>query len=530
MVKWVFITGGVLSGLGKGLVSASVSKLLQEQGHTVVPIKCDGYLNVDPGTMNPHEHGEVFVLEDGGEVDMDFGHYERFLDVTGKTHWNLTSGKVFKAVIDKERAGEYLGKTVQMVPHVTEEIKDRFHRVADEEDADIVMVEVGGTVGDMENMMYLEAIRQMRMQHSDDAALIHTTLVPYLDTVGEQKTKPTQHSVKELQRAGLKPDFIVGRSEEPLEPDVKEKIALFCDVEAADVISNPDVDNIYRLPLVLREEGLDRRIADRIAVEHRGDGMDRWVELVENMDDPEETVRIALAGKYTDMEDSYASINEALKHAAAHCNVAVTIEQVETTGIEDGDTTAADALAGFDGVVITPGFGARGTDGKLAVAQYCRENGIPTLGICFGMQMMTIEYARNVCGIPDAHSTEVADDPTPVIKYLPEQADVEEKGGTMRLGGYTAQLHDRTTVGNLYGTDTVVERHRHRYEVNPAYHDVLQEKGLVFAGTSQDDRLVEFIELPEHPFYIGTQAHPEFTSQLEDPNPLYRGFVEQIAD
>lgn len=529
-MKWVFITGGVLSGLGKGLVSASVSKLLQEQGHNVVPIKCDGYLNVDPGTMNPHEHGEVFVLEDGGEVDMDFGHYERFLDVEGKSHWNLTSGQVFKTVIDRERAGEYLGKTVQMVPHVTDEIQDRFHRVVEDEDADIIMVEVGGTVGDIENMMYLEAIRQMHMQEDDDTVLIHTTLVPYLETVGEQKTKPTQHSVKELQRAGLKPDIIIGRSEHPLDDDTKQKISLFCDVEQSDVVSNPDVDNIYRLPLVLREEGLDRRVSRKLGLANDRGNMERWERLVDSMENPDNQLKIALAGKYTDMDDSYASIEEALRHAAAHLDAGVEIELVETTEIEDGETSAAEALSGFDGVVISPGFGSRGVEGKIDVARYCRNHDVPTLGICFGLQMMIVEYARNVCGLNGANTAEVADTEHPVIDSLPEQVGVKEKGGTMRLGGYTAELDPSSRVYTMYGTEQVVERHRHRYEVNPAYHDVLQEHGMLLSGTSKDGRLVEFAELEDHPFYLGTQAHPEFTSRLESPNPLYRGFIEHLVN
>ncbi|MDY6761877.1 MAG: CTP synthase, partial [Candidatus Nanohaloarchaea archaeon] len=406
MVKWVFVTGGVLSGLGKGMVSASVSRLLQADGYDVVPVKCDGYLNVDPGTMNPHEHGEVFVLDDGGEVDMDFGHYERFLDMDAKFDWNLTSGKVFQSVIDRERDGDYLGRTVQMVPHVTDEIKDRFRTIAEQEDADVVAVEIGGTVGDIENMIFLEAVRQLR-QEEEDSVLIHTTLVPYLDTVGEQKTKPTQHSVKELERAGLQPDVIVGRSEESLDAEVKEKIALFCDVEQEAVISDPDLDTIYRLPLVLQDEGLDARVLEHLGLTPRGEDMQQWSELVERMEDPAETVEIALAGKYTEIDDSYVSINEAVKHAGAHLDAGVHVDQVETTDIETGDADPSEALDGYDGVIIGPGFGERGAEGKVRVAEYCRENGVPTLGICFGLQMMIAEYARNVAGLEDANSTEI---------------------------------------------------------------------------------------------------------------------------
>ncbi|MFB6295190.1 MAG: CTP synthase, partial [Candidatus Nanohaloarchaea archaeon] len=431
MVKWVFVTGGVLSGLGKGMVSASASRLLQANGYDVVPVKCDGYLNVDPGTMNPHEHGEVFVLDDGGEVDMDFGHYERFLNLDARFDWNLTSGKVFQSVIEQERDGDYLGRTVQMVPHVTDEIKDRFRSIADGEAADVVAVEIGGTVGDIENMIFLEAVRQLRHEE-DDTVLIHTTLVPYLDTVGEQKTKPTQHSVKELERAGLQPDIIVGRSDEPLEDEVKEKIALFCDVDRDAVISDPDLDTIYRLPLVLQEEGLDRQVLDRLDLEPGEEDMERWRELVQRMEDPSDTVSIALAGKYTDIDDSYVSINEAVKHAAAHHDAAAHIDQVETTDIETGDVTAEEVLDGYDGVIIGPGFGERGAEGKIAVAEYCRDHGVPTLGICFGLQMMIAEFARNAAGLDGAHSTEIdGDAPHPVVDVLPDQVDVDKKGGTM---------------------------------------------------------------------------------------------------
>ncbi|MFB6166815.1 MAG: CTP synthase [Candidatus Nanohaloarchaea archaeon] len=528
MVKWVFVTGGVLSGLGKGMVSASVSKLLQSRGNKVVPVKCDGYLNVDPGTMNPHEHGEVFVLEDGGEVDMDFGHYERFLDINGRFEWNLTSGKVFQSVIDKEREGEYLGKTVQMIPHVTDEIKERFREIAEEEDADVMAIEIGGTVGDIENMLFLEAVRQLR-QEDEESVLIHTTLVPYLETVGEQKTKPTQHSVKELERAGLKPDFVVGRSDDPLDRETKEKIALFCDVDEEAVISDPDIDNIYRLPLVLEDEGLDRQVVEKLDLQDGEEDMEEWRSLVETMENPGKEVTVAIAGKYTDIDDSYVSIEEALKHAGAHLDAGVDIELVETTDIERGEMEADEAMQDVDGVVIAPGFGERGTGGKLDIAEYCRENGIPTLGICFGLQMMTVEFARHVAGLEDAHSTEIDEDtPHPVIDVLPEQLDVEKKGGTMRLGGYEAELEEGTKVHGMYGEDRVVERHRHRYEVNPEYHDVLRENGLVFSGTSKGGKLVEYIELEDHPFYVGTQAHPEFTSRLEHPNPLYRGFIRSV--
>lgn len=523
MTDWIFVTGGVLSGLGKGLVSASLAKLLESRGLTVVPIKCDGYLNVDPGTMNPIEHGEVYVLADGGEVDMDFGHYERFLDIKAGHDWNLTSGKIFKAVIDREREGEYLGETVQMVPHVTDEIQQRFRTIADEEDADIVIVEVGGTVGDIENMTYLEAIRQMR-EGEDSSVLVHLTLVPFLETVGEQKTKPTQHSVKELREAGLSPDMIVGRSDDSLEDETKDKIALFCDVATEDVISDPDIENIYRLPLIMAEEDADQRIADKLGLPGDRD-ITAWQDLVHNMDEPDETVTIAICGKYTDIDDSYVSVEEALRHAGAHESAQIETELIDTEAIEDQED-AKEALSGFDGVVIPGGFGSRGIEGKIEIARYCRETDLPLLGICLGLQMMTVEYARNVCGLADANTTEADEEtPHPVIDILPDQQGIEEKGGTMRLGASKADLMDGSQVEQLYGSGTATERHRHRYEVNPAYHDNLTNGGLRISGSSDGGRLAEYIELPDHPFYIGTQAHPEFRSRLEEPNPLYHGLV-----
>ncbi|MFB6217311.1 MAG: glutamine hydrolyzing CTP synthase, partial [Candidatus Aenigmatarchaeota archaeon] len=392
MPKWMFVTGGVLSGLGKGLVSASVSKLLQLRDQEVMPIKCDGYLNVDPGTMNPHEHGEVFVLADGTEVDMDFGHYERFLDIECEGDWNLTSGKIFQEVIEKERQGEYLGKTVQMVPHVTDHIKKQFQENADEEDADIVIVELGGTVGDMENRLYLEAVRQMRSELPDsETFLIHTTLVPYLETTGEQKTKPTQHSVKDLRELGLEPDMIVGRSDEKLVDESVRKIALFCDVEEASVISDPNLKNIYELPLLFEDQNVGEIVADRLQLPEKTRGLEEWERKVENLEE-RPVAKIALAGKYTDMDDSYASIEEALRHSAVELGGSVEIEQVDTENFE------SEVLDGFDGVIIPGGFGSRGIQGKIDAVNYCRENDVPILGICYGMQLMVVEFARNVLG------------------------------------------------------------------------------------------------------------------------------------
>ncbi|MFB6190363.1 MAG: glutamine hydrolyzing CTP synthase [Candidatus Nanohaloarchaea archaeon] len=520
-VKWIFVTGGVLSGLGKGLVSSSVSKLLQDRQQSVVPLKCDGYLNVDPGTMNPHEHGEVFVLEDGTEVDMDFGHYERFLEVEGKGDWNLTSGKIFQNVIEKEREGEYLGKTVQMVPHVTGEIKDWWRDVAEKEDADIAIIEIGGTVGDMENELYLEAARQLSSNDEEETFLIHTTLVPYLETTGEQKTKPTQHSVKDLRERGLAPDMIVGRSQEELSESAREKISLFCDVPEDAVVSDPDLDTIYRIPLIFDEQNVDTIVADRLDLPERKDGMPDWQQRVENIAS-EPVARIAICGKYTEMDDSYASVEAALEHAAADIGGSVEIEYLSSEDLE------GEEVEGFDGVVIPGGFGSRGVEGKINVIEYCRENGIPLLGLCYGLQLMVVEFARNVLGLDAASQEWGQEDMEFVISEMPSQKNVEAMGGTMRLGAYDAEIEGQ--VAEIYGSDTATERHRHRYEVDPAYHDRLEENGLRISGITRGGELAEYVELDSHPFFIGTQAHPEFTSTFQSPNPLYLAFMETSAE
>ena len=518
MPKWIFVTGGVLSGLGKGLVSASVSKLLQEREQEIVPIKCDGYLNVDPGTMNPHEHGEVFVLADGTEVDMDFGHYERFLGIEGKGEWNLTSGKVFQEVINKERSGDYLGQTVQMVPHVTDKIKEKWGKSADDEDADIVIVEIGGTVGDIENMLYLEAVRQLRSELEDDASfLIHTTLVPYLETTGEQKTKPTQHSVKALRETGLEPDMIVGRSKEKLKPSSVEKIALFCDVEEKAVISDPNMETVYEVPLLFDEQNVDDIISETLQLPERQNGIKDWRKRVESMKS-DSIASIAICGKYMDMEDSYASVEEALKHAGAELGGSIDISYLDTENFDPA------SLEGIDGVIIPGGFGSRGVEGKIDAIQYCRENDIPILGLCYGLQLMVVEYARNVAGL-DATSQEFGEGEHEVIAELPGQKNIEKKGGTMRLGNYQANLSGY--VSEIYGSDKAVERHRHRFEVNPRYHEELKSNGLIISGTSQNGKLAEYVELSDKKYFIGTQAHPEFTSSFQKPNPLYLEFVKQ---
>jgi CTP synthase len=525
MPKWIFVTGGVLSGLGKGLVSASVSKLLQLRNQQIVPIKCDGYLNVDPGTMNPHEHGEVYVLEDGTEVDMDFGHYERFLGVKGKGEWNLTSGKIFQEVIDKEREGEYLGKTVQMVPHVTNQIRQNWEKTVKKEDADIAIIEIGGTVGDIENMLYLETVRQMRSElPKEDTFLIHTTLVPFLETTGEQKTKPTQHSVKELQETGLSPDMIVGRSPEPLEEDVQEKIALFCDVEKEAVISDPNLDHIYQLPIKFQQQSADEIISRKIKLPTKKQSLQDWKNRVKNLENGE-IAEIGICGKYTEMDDSYASVEEALKHAAAEQGGTIKIKYIDTENLQPSQ------IENLDGIIIPGGFGNRGIKGKIKAIKHCRKKQKPLLGLCLGLQLMVIEYAENKLGL-NATSEEFAEpnenDEDYIIKKMPNQENIEQKGGTMRLGSYTAELKGKTK--QIYQSKTASERHRHRYEINPEYHKQLEENGLKISGrNAQNPEIAEYIEHEDHPFFIGTQAHPEFNSTFTGSNPLFHAFVKQAS-
>ncbi|VVB59348.1 CTP synthase [uncultured archaeon] len=522
--KWIVITGGVLSGLGKGIVSASIGRLLSTN-LKVVPVKCDGYLNVDPGTINPYEHGEVFVLEDGGEVDMDFGHYERFMNINTKFAWNLTSGKIFKSVIDRERKGDFLGKTVQMIPHVTDEIKKRFKKIAEEEKADVVLIEIGGTVGDIENMLFLEAARQLRVDVGRDNILyIHLSLIPEVNG-GEQKTKPTQQSVKILQGIGIQPDVIIGRSAQKLSEKSKERIALFCNVEKKEVISDPDTATIYEVPIIFEEEGLLSLINERLSTKAKQD-MKNWRGLVDKIKSPKKEVKIAICGKYTELHDAYAIIIDALKHAGANLGISVKLSWIETTEIEAGKKSVSDVLKDVNGILVPGGWGARGTEGKMEVIRYARENNIPFLGLCYGLQLAVIEFARNVCGLNGANSTEIdSKAKEPVIKILPSLANITDMGGTPRLGAFAADILKGSRIEKIYGESKVSERHRHRYEVNPDYHDCLKKNGLVFSGTSENGRLVEFIELPKHKFFVATQAHPEFKSRLEKPAPLFLEFL-----
>jgi len=519
--KYITVTGGVLSGLGKGIAAASIGHLLSSK-LKIIPIKCDGYLNVDPGTMNPFEHGEVFVLDDGAEVDMDFGHYERFLGMTCKSRWNLTMGKVFNMVRKKERKGDYLGKTVQYIPHVTNVIKNHVSEIVQEEKPDLVIIEIGGTVGDIENELFLEAMRQMKEDVGrDNIIYVHLTYVPVPYGVNEQKSKPTQQSVNLLKQRGIFPDIIIGRCPDFLTKEIKDKISNFCDVNTDAVITGLDVDDIYEMPIIFEQEGLPEIIHKKLNIYSPPD-LRKWKKLVENIRNPDRQITVAMCGKYTKLEDSYASIIESFNHCSAHLSCKIDLKWVETTDLKD-----TSLLDGVDGLVVPGGFGSRGTEGKIEAIRLTRERDIPFLGLCLGLQLAVIEFARNLCNLTGANSTEMdPDTPHPVIDILPEQKEITEKGGTMRLGAYPAVLREGTVVHSLYRSNEVSERHRHRYEVNPDYHLILQEKGMVFSGISPDRRLVEFIELPQLRFFAATQAHPELKSRMETPAPLFYGFVK----
>ncbi|UCG95595.1 MAG: CTP synthase (glutamine hydrolyzing), partial [archaeon] len=509
-VKFIVVTGGVLSGLGKGLFMSSLGKLLQSRGYKVAPIKVDPYVNVDAGTMNPIEHGEVFVMDDGSEVDMDLGNYERFLDLRMKSDYNITTGKIFKYVIEKERRGDYLGKTVQPIPHVTGELQDWYKRVGKESGADIVLIEVGGTVGDIENQIFLESVRELSLE--EKVLFIHCTLVPVIKVVGEQKTKPTQQSVTMLRTFGISPDFIFCRSEEPLMENIRKKLSKFCVVDEDRIISGYDVNNIYEIPIFLEEQNLAEKVLKYLELEPKSRDMKEWKKIVEKMKNPGGKIKIAMTGKYMYLHDSYVSIREALKHAAGNLGYDVEIKWLETTDIEEGKMRACDCLKGVDGILVPGGFGSRGAEGKIECIRYARENGIPFLGLCFGFQLAVVEYARNLCELKGANSTEVdTKTPCPVIDILPEQKKIKDKGATMRLGAYPALLKEGSLVRKLYGKEKISERHRHRFEVNPDHIEKLEKKGLVFSGVSPNRRLMEFLEIPGHRFFVATQAHPEFT-------------------
>ncbi|MDZ7745435.1 MAG: CTP synthase (glutamine hydrolyzing) [Halobacteriales archaeon] len=521
--KFIFVTGGVMSGLGKGITAASTGRLLANAGFDVTAVKIDPYLNVDAGTMNPYQHGEVYVLKDGGEVDLDLGNYERFLDIDMTFDHNITTGKTYQHVIEKERAGDYLGKTVQIIPHITNDIKRRIREAA--AGSDVCIIEVGGTVGDIEGMPYLEALRQFAHEEDDgDILFTHVTLVPYSQN-GEQKTKPTQHSVKELRSIGLQPDILVGRCDDELEAHTKEKIALFCDVPTDAVFSNPDVPDVYQVPLVVEDEGLDQYVMERLDLAEEAvpeeDRENEWRELVTQETTGE--VDIALAGKY-DLEDAYLSVHEALKHAGLDQGVDVNTLWVDAEEMTDEHR---ERLERADGVVVPGGFGARGTDGKIEAIRYAREHDVPFLGLCLGFQMAVIEFARNVCGLDHADSTEFEEEtPHPVIAILPEQYEVEDMGGTMRLGAHETQIQENTLAADLYGSDSCTERHRHRYEVNPEYIDELESAGITFSGRA--DSRMEILELDDHPYFVGTQFHPEFRSRPGRASPPFVGLLDAV--
>jgi CTP synthase len=531
VAKYVFVTGGVVSSLGKGITAASLGRLLKSRGLKVQVQKFDPYLNVDPGTMSPFQHGEVFVTEDGAETDLDIGHYERFVDENLSRAANHTAGGVWDRVLRKERKGEYLGSTVQVIPHITNEIKSRIRSVAEATDTDVVITEVGGTVGDIESQPFLEAIRQFRREVGPENVIyLHVTLVPFIDTAGELKTKPTQHSVNELRRIGIHPDVLVCRSTEPLPRDIREKIALFADVDVDAVITNPDVADVYLVPLALQDQGLDELVCRKLGIDAAPADLGEWLELTDRIGERNESVEIALVGKYVKLHDAYLSVHEALKHAGIHngCRVHVRWVDAEDMTLEE----ARAELSGVDGVLVPGGFGSRGWEGKILACRVAREDEIPYLGICLGMHVAVSEFARHVCGLDGANSTEMdPETPYPVIDLLPEQKEVEDLGGTMRLGAQAVELADGTHTREVYGGEPVIsERHRHRYEVNNAYRQQLVGGGLVVSGTFQEGRLVEIVELPDHPWFVASQFHPEFKSRPTRPAPLFREFVRAALD
>ena len=525
MPKHIFVTGGVASSLGKGLTASSLGRLLKLRGLRVTMQKLDPYINVDPGTMNPFEHGEVFVTDDGGETDLDLGHYERYTDESLTRSSNATTGSIYQAVLAAERRGDYLGRTVQVIPHITNEIKARIRRLATD-DVDVIITEVGGTVGDIEILPFLEAIRQFRKDAGrDNVCYLHVTLVPFIGPSGEQKTKPTQHSVTELRSRGIQPDVIVCRSQAPIGANVKRKISDLCDVDERAVVNAADARNIYELPLILHDEGLDDVVCSVLGLGGTTVDLTPWQAVVANVEAATTPVRIGLIGKYIDLPDAYLSVVESLKHAGFHHGAHIELEWIQAEEVEG--LLAAGRLGDLDGMVIPGGFGERGVEGKIAAAGYAREHGIPCLGLCLGMQVMTIEFARNVLGLVGANSTEFdAESPHPVIDLMHDQRDVTDLGGTMRLGAYYAVLQPGTKVHAAYGEPVVSERHRHRYEFNPAYKTRFESAGFVCSGISPDRRLVEFIELADHPFWVGTQAHPEFKSRPDRAHPLFRDLVE----
>ncbi|GAA0078851.1 CTP synthase [Clostridium sp. CTA-5] len=523
--KYIFVTGGVVSSLGKGITAASLGRLLKNRGLKVSIQKFDPYLNFDPGTMSPYQHGEVFVTDDGAETDLDLGHYERFIDENLTKNSNVTTGKIYWSVISKERKGEYLGGTVQVIPHITNAIKDRVYRVGKEKDIDVVITEIGGTVGDIESQPFLEAIRQIKGDvGSENVCFIHVTLVPFLGKAGELKTKPTQHSVKELRSIGIQPDIIVCRSEKSLSDDIKRKIGLFCNIDGNSVIQNLDAENLYEVPLMLHEEGLDNLVCERLHLGCKDIDNLEWIQMVEHIKNLKNNVKIALVGKYVELHDAYISVVEALNHGGYANDTNVEIKWVNSVDIEEGDVNKI--LSDVDGILVPGGFGDRGVEGKIEAIRWARENKKPFLGICLGMQCSVIEYARNVLGYEGANSSEIDPDTKyPVIDLMPEQKDVEEMGGTMRLGVYPCKLEENSNSSELYKDELIYERHRHRYEFNNEFRKQIVESGMNIVGTSPDGRLVEIVEVEDHPWYVAVQFHPELKSRPNKPHPLFKGFI-----
>ena len=528
--KYIFVTGGVVSSLGKGITAASLGRLLKSRGYRVTIQKFDPYINIDPGTMSPYQHGEVFVTDDGAETDLDLGHYERFIDINLSKNSNTTTGKIYQSVINKERRGDYLGGTVQVIPHITNEIKERVFRVGQQDNADFVITEIGGTVGDIESLPFLEAIRQVKKDvGKNDVLYIHVTLVPYISAAGELKTKPTQHSVKELRSIGISPDILVCRSEKPISKEMREKMAMFCDVDPDAVIQNLTARSIYEVPMLMEEQGLDTIVLRKMEMEDKPKDMQGWHDMVARiLKKYDKKVTIAVVGKYVALQDAYISITESLRHAAVANEAELDIHWVNAEEIEADDTDMAKVMAGVDGILVPGGFGNRGIEGKIKAIQYAREHKIPFFGICLGMQCAVIEFARHVCGMADANSSEFNPNSThPVIDLMPEQLDVEDLGGTMRLGLYPCKVYPDTLTSKAYNAELIYERHRHRYEFNNAFREEIVGKGLVLGGTLPNGRLVEIVELPEseHPWFLGAQFHPEFKSRPTNPHPLFREFV-----
>ena len=525
MTKYIFVTGGVVSSLGKGITAASLGRLLKNRGVSVTIQKFDPYINVDPGTMSPYQHGEVFVTDDGAETDLDLGHYERFVDINLTKYSSVTTGKIYSTVLKKERRGDYLGGTVQVIPHITNEIKERVYRAGRETNSDVVITEIGGTVGDIESLPFLEAIRQIKSDVGrENVMYIHCTLIPYIKAAGEMKTKPTQHSVKELRSLGIQPNVIVVRNEMPMTQDMKDKIALFCDIDKNAVIEAMDADTLYSVPLALQAQKLDEITCQHLKLDCHEADMTEWNELVDRVKNLSRKTRIALVGKYVELQDAYISVVEALRHAGYQFDSDIEVRWLNSEMIDNENV--AEKLAGVDGILVPGGFGDRGVEGKISATQYARENKIPFLGICLGMQLASVEYARNVLGLEGAHSAELnPETPFPVIDLLPEQKDIEDLGGTLRLGLYPCKLTKGSKAYAAYDGEVVYERHRHRFEFNNHYREQMEKAGFIFSGTSPDGRLVEIIELSDHPWFVASQFHPEFTSRPTRPQPLFREFI-----